>query len=101
VDATGVLAYARVRRGLATLYCSAAVLAFVLTVGAATQLIPFGREFALVWGARRPAAMSTSLVERPARAEFFGARDRELASSPTRTHTVDKPFLGNLEETTP
>lgn len=75
LDSSELLAFARVRRGVATLYCSATVVAFVLAVGTATHLLPFGREFALVW--RAPTQSTSSAAKPPPSvAEYFGIRDR-------------------------
>jgi glycosyltransferase Alg8 len=99
VDATGAISFARIRRSVATLYCIAAVLTFVLVVGAFTQLIPFGREFRLIWGSQRPTEM-TSFTEAAVGREYFGRRDWKMRTSlsPLKQQS---PSLNALEETTP
>jgi glycosyltransferase Alg8 len=79
LDSSKSVAFAGLRRRLATFYCCVAVLAFVLSVGAITQFIPFVHELPLVSGARRATAEAGFAPARSDAPVFFGARPKPAA----------------------
>ncbi|MDZ4781570.1 MAG: glycosyltransferase [Planctomycetia bacterium] len=75
LDSSRSVPFAGLRRRLATFYCCVAVTAFVLSVGAVTQFIPFLHELPLITTKRASLELAVHLEPELLESKlFFGAR---------------------------